>query len=384
MIKSGYSQEETFDLGHRVPNSGLLLYILISVRPFIRFAEMQMRLLVAITELVSIAFTKARMAGVKRVNSPVTFSRSHCRRSVRVRKGLGVLAVLVALSSINYANDAKAAGGELTGGARPDHPYVSQLAYLYAERFLMLDRIGETVGVPVNTTLPPEMGGDRLSLGGSPEAVRNRGLARIEDEKSKAMATLSSEGSRTLPGEVTIARSGTCPKGAPSKGAAELTQDTYRFQLKQGRSTIQGAIAGNRIAMIVDADTGGSSMALEPLVGTLEHGTVTLHDNSRNCRVILTPAKEDMAVLLNCTIYTLSPERDRVVMPGVTFMIKNTGKKPVVIETSDDKSFHITIDAGTDSGTVNIFAGDYREVYYVRLAAPDEKTTIEVCESHGD
>lgn len=335
-----------------------------------------MRLLVAIIELISIAFTEAGMAGVKHVHRPVMGSCSHCRRSARLRKGLGVLAVLVALSSINYANEANAAGGEPTGGARPDHPYVSQLAYLYAEHFLMLDRIGETVGMAMNITLPPEMGGDRLSLGGSPEAVRNRGLARIEDEKSKAMATLSSEGSKTLPGEVTIARSGTCPKGAPSEGSAELTQDTYRFQLKQGRSTIQGAIAGNRVVMIVDTDKGGYSMAVEPLAGTLEHGTVTLHDNSGNCRVILTPTSADTAEL-KCVAHTLSPRHDSVAAPGVIFLMRNTGQKPVVIVTSGGEIVSQTVDAGK----ATLFAGDERFDYYVKLAAPGDMTTIEFCES---
>ena len=76
---------------------------------------------------------------------------------------------------------------------------------------------------------------------------------------------------------------------------------------------------------------------------------------------------------LKCKTHTLNSGNDSVAAPGAFFFIKNIGPNPVVL-VIDDGEF-MTLGAGKATG----FAGDKRFDYYVRLAAPGDKTTIEFC-----
>ncbi len=75
-----------------------------------------------------------------------------------------------------------------------------------------------------------------------------------------------------------------------------------------------------------------------------------------------------------CTTHTLSAGNDSVAAPGVLFSIKNIGPKSAMIVIDDGEI--MTLDAG--KGTT--FIGDKRFDYYVKLTAPGDTTTIEICQ----
>ncbi len=76
---------------------------------------------------------------------------------------------------------------------------------------------------------------------------------------------------------------------------------------------------------------------------------------------------------LKCKAHTLNPGNDSVSAPGVFFSIKNNGPNTVVLVTGD--GIIMTLDAGK----ATMFAGDNRFDYYVKLVAPGDTATIELC-----
>jgi len=72
----------------------------------------------------------------------------------------------------------------------------------------------------------------------------------------------------------------------------------------------------------------------------------------------------------SCTDYVLDPAHPAVAAGGALFTVKNTGDKQVVIDPAG---------AELAGGEETTFIGDPGDAYQIKLANPDDKTTVHVC-----